>query len=111
MRPPTCSVSAFAPLTSTAGYLPIEDFGLIGARHARMVATVEAIARRLGAGQGLLYRYLPDRSPDGLPGHEGLLPEEIDPGTGAFLGNHPQAFSHVGLISSGMNLARLASRP
>jgi GH15 family glucan-1,4-alpha-glucosidase len=30
MRAPTYSVSAFAPLTSTAGYLPIEDFGLIG---------------------------------------------------------------------------------
>ena len=36
----------------------------------------------------------------------GLLPEEIDPGTGAFLGNFPQAFSHVGVISSGWNLAR-----
>ena len=39
---------------------------------------------------------------DGL----GLLPEEIDPSTGAFLGNHPQAFSHVGVVSSGMNLVR-----
>jgi GH15 family glucan-1,4-alpha-glucosidase len=37
----------------------------------------------------------------------GLLPEQIDPGSGAFLGNYPQAFSHVGLISSGVNLARL----
>lgn len=36
----------------------------------------------------------------------GLLPEEIDPSTGAFLGNYPQAFSHIGLISSGVNLAR-----
>jgi GH15 family glucan-1,4-alpha-glucosidase len=37
----------------------------------------------------------------------GLLPEQIDPGTGAFLGNFPQAFSHVGLISSAVNLVRL----
>lgn len=37
----------------------------------------------------------------------GLLPEEIDPATGAFLGNYPQAFSHIGVISSGVNLARL----
>ena len=116
---------------------------VVDARHPRMIATVEAIVRRLGAGDGLLYRYLPEESADGLPGHEGafllcsfwlvdnlaaqgrleeamtlyeglcgrtgelgLLPEEIDPSTGEFLGNYPQAFSHVGVVSSGMNLAR-----
>jgi GH15 family glucan-1,4-alpha-glucosidase len=116
---------------------------VIPADHPRMVATTEAVRRRLGAGDGLLYRYLPDESPDGLPGHEGafllcsfwlvdnlaaqgrleeatalfeslcaranplgLLPEQIDPTTGAFLGNFPQAVSHVGLVSSAMNLAR-----
>lgn len=36
----------------------------------------------------------------------GLLPEQSDPETGAFLGNYPQAFSHIGVISSGVNLAR-----
>lgn len=41
----------------------------------------------------------------------GLLSEQIDPSTGAFLGNFPQAFSHVGLVSSGVNLAAaLAAR-
>ncbi|MDQ3980193.1 MAG: glycoside hydrolase family 15 protein [Actinomycetota bacterium] len=116
---------------------------VVDARHPRMVATVAAVTEHLGAGGGLLYRYLPEESADGLPGHEGafllcsfwlvdnlaaqgrldeamelyeslcgrvgglgLLPEEIDPSTGAFLGNHPQAFSHVGVVSSGMNLAR-----
>lgn len=118
---------------------------VIPADHPKMVATTRAIADRLGAGNGLLYRYVPEESPDGLPGHEGafllcsfwlvenlsrqgrldeamdlfsslcgrandlgLLPEEIDPTSGAFLGNYPQAFSHVGLISSGFNLARTA---
>lgn len=109
----------------------------------RMVATTAAIVERLGAGQGLLFRYRPSESPDGLPEPEGafllcsfwlvdnlalqgrldeamalydelcayagplgLLPEQIDPQSGAFLGNYPQAFSHVGLISSGVTLAR-----
>jgi GH15 family glucan-1,4-alpha-glucosidase len=40
----------------------------------------------------------------------GLLAEQIDPGTGAFLGNYPQAFSHVGVISSALNLNRALAR-
>ncbi len=116
---------------------------VIPADHPRMVATTAAITSRLGAGQGLVYRYHPDESPDGLEGKEGafllcsfwltdnltkqgrldeamqlfdslcgranalgLLPEQIDPSTGAFLGNYPQAFSHIGVISSGVTLAR-----
>jgi alpha,alpha-trehalase len=120
---------------------------ILPADDPRMVATTRAVVDRLGAGQGLLYRYLPEESPDGLPGHEGafllcsfwlvdnlagqgrleeagclyddlcgrasplgLLPEQIDPGTGAFLGNYPQAFSSIGVISSGVTLARAFSR-
>lgn len=120
---------------------------VVRADHPKMVATTAAITERLGAGHGLLYRYLPKASPDGLPGHEGafllcsfwlvdnlakrgrlddamdlydslcaranglgLLPEEIDPTTGAFLGNYPQAFSHIGVIASGVNLARLLKK-
>jgi pentatricopeptide repeat protein len=117
---------------------------VVPADHPKMIATTRAVVERLGAGQGLLYRYLPEKSPDGIEGHEGafllcsfwlvdnlakqgrleealelfdslcaragtlgLLPEEIEPSTGAFLGNYPQAFSHIGLISSGVNLSRL----
>jgi len=116
---------------------------VVPADHPKMVATAQVIAERLGAGDGLLYRYVPEESPDGLPGHEGafllcsfwlvdnlakqgrieqaaelynslcdranalgLLPEQIDPTSGAFLGNYPQGFSHIGVISSGFNLAR-----
>jgi alpha,alpha-trehalase len=116
---------------------------VLPASHPRMVATTEAVTEALGAGDGLLFRYLPERSPDGLEGDEGafllcsfwlvdnlthqgrldeaealydslcaranevgLLPEQIDPSTGRFLGNFPQAFSHVGVIASGVAIAR-----
>jgi GH15 family glucan-1,4-alpha-glucosidase len=36
----------------------------------------------------------------------GLLGEEVDPRTGELLGNFPQAFSHIGLINSAIQLAR-----
>ncbi|WP_034271003.1 glycoside hydrolase family 15 protein [Actinospica robiniae] len=114
--------------------------------HPRMTATTAAVAERLSAGGGLLYRYLHTDSPDGLPGDEGafllcsfwlvdnlsgqgrleeaeelytslcarasplgLLSEQIDPGTGAFCGNFPQAFSHIGVIASGSRLGRALS--
>jgi GH15 family glucan-1,4-alpha-glucosidase len=116
---------------------------VVPAEHPRMVATTAAVAERLSAGGGLLYRYLHEESPDGIPGDEGafvlcsfwlvenlarqgrleeaselyaslcarastlgLLPEQIDPSSGEFCGNFPQAFSHIGVIAAGVTLAR-----
>ena len=130
-----------------AGLLALPLRRVVPADHPKMVATTQAIWDRLGAGQGLIYRYLHEESPDGIHGGEGafllcsfwlvdnlakqgrldealhlydslcaragplgLLPEQIDPSSGAFLGNYPQAFSHIGVISSGVNLARTLRR-
>jgi alpha,alpha-trehalase len=116
--------------------------------HPRMVATTRAVAERLSAGGGLLYRYLHTDSPDGIAGDEGafmlcsfwlvdnlahqgrleeaaelysslcaragptgLLPEQINPSTGEFMGNFPQAFSHIGVIFGGVTLAAAGWHP
>ncbi|WP_407659280.1 glycoside hydrolase family 15 protein [Jiangella rhizosphaerae] len=130
-----------------ASLLALPLRGVLPADHPRMVATTAAIMERLSAGDGLLYRYRHDESPDGLAGDEGafllcsfwlvdnlalqgrleeahdlyaslcarasplgLLSEQIDPSTGELSGNFPQAFSHIGVIASGVTLARAAGR-
>ncbi len=45
-----------------------------------------------------------------LAGPTGLMAEEVDPTTGRALGNHPQAYTHLGLINNALNLAGLQSR-
>jgi GH15 family glucan-1,4-alpha-glucosidase len=42
----------------------------------------------------------------GLCNDVGLLSEQYDPAAGRMLGNFPQAFSHIGIINSALNLAR-----
>jgi GH15 family glucan-1,4-alpha-glucosidase len=130
-----------------ASLLALPLRGVIPADHPKMIATTAAIAARLSAGGGLLYRYRHDASPDGLAGDEGafllcsfwlvdnlvyqgrldeaeqlyvslcarasplgLLSEQIDPSSGELTGNFPQAFSHIGVIASGVTLARARAR-
>jgi GH15 family glucan-1,4-alpha-glucosidase len=46
----------------------------------------------------------------GRVNHVGLLAEQVDPESGIFLGNFPQAFSHIGLINSSLYLAHAEGR-
>ena len=43
---------------------------------------------------------------EGTPQYSTFSLCAIDPSTGQFIGNYPQAFSHIGVIASGVTLAR-----
>jgi GH15 family glucan-1,4-alpha-glucosidase len=47
----------------------------------------------------------------GLANDVGLLAEEYDPRVGRQVGNFPQAFTHVGLVNTAMNLDRASVSP
>ena len=47
----------------------------------------------------------------GLCNDVGLLAEEYDPLAKRLVGNFPQAFSHVGLVNTILNLARPSAGP
>ncbi len=121
------------------GFLPADD--------PRVAGTVDAVSRDLRTDGGLLLRYDPQASGDGLPGREGaflactfwlaesqallgrhdeatatferlldlrtdlgLLSEEYDTTAGRLVGNFPQAFSHVPLITTASALNRRAGQ-
>jgi GH15 family glucan-1,4-alpha-glucosidase len=125
-----------------ASLLMLPLVGFLPASDPRIVATVDAIQRRLTR-DGFVSRYRTDPDVDGLPPGEasfllcsfwlvdnlalagrhdearrlferllsvrndvGLLAEGYDTGRQRQAGNFPQAFSHVGLINSALNLSR-----
>jgi len=120
-------LDASALLMPLVGFLPATD--------ERMLATIEAVERELGAG-GLIRRWPGDHSgflictywlveclamagrvdraetwfgsATAYANDLGLLAEEADPASGDLLGNYPQTFSHVGLVNAAWRLSELA---
>jgi GH15 family glucan-1,4-alpha-glucosidase len=131
---------AFGSDRLDASVLLMPMMGLVAADDERMLATIHAIDRELGVGglvrrwsgasenEGAFVicsfwlanclaaageleraREVFER----VVGHAndvGLLAEEIDPRDGSLLGNFPQAFSHVGLITAAWSIDRATAR-
>ncbi len=81
------------------------DDGLPGDEAGFLICTAWLIEAYVMMGQLADARILFDRYVD-LAGHTGLLSEEYEPSTDLMLGNHPQAYSHLGLITAAVALAR-----
>jgi GH15 family glucan-1,4-alpha-glucosidase len=136
-----CFVQSYGSEELDAALLLIPITGFLPPEDERVRQTVEAIQRELTI-DGLVMRYLPHESVDGLPPGEGvffacsfwladnlclqgrrdearalferliklandvgLLAEEYDPAARRFLGNFPQAFSHIALVNTALNLS------
>jgi len=135
-------VQSYGSTALDASLLLIPLVGFLPASDPRVVATVEAIERKLVV-DGFVLRYDLQKTDDGLSGDEatfllcsfwlvdclimmgrrddalhlfnrlldvrndlGLLAEEYEPHSRRQLGNFPQAFSHIGLVNSAVNLSR-----
>ena len=79
--------------------------GLAGEEGTFVICSFWLVRALAGSGQLERATELFDRVV-GYANDLGLLAEEIDPGTGELLGNFPQAFSHVGLITAAWDLDR-----
>jgi GH15 family glucan-1,4-alpha-glucosidase len=133
-------VAAYGSDALDGALLLLPWIGFEPASSPRVTATIDTILDELGAG-GPLVRRLADASEGAfLPcsfwavvalaltgradeagamfeqlasmgGELGLFPEEIDPTTGAFLGNYPQAFTHAALVQAGLVMQDAGRRP
>ncbi|WP_229399540.1 glycoside hydrolase family 15 protein [Micromonospora okii] len=122
-------------LDASVLFLPV--VGFVPASEPRMRATIEAVERELGTGDGLVRRWSTD--PAGFllcsfwlveclamageperarrlfervlayANDVGLFAEQVDPQTGVQCGNTPQALSHIGLINAAWRLTESAS--
>jgi GH15 family glucan-1,4-alpha-glucosidase len=135
-------VQAYGASNLDASVLFMPMVGFLPADDPRMAATIGAVQREL-VHNGLVRRYLPGETDDGVGGDEGaftmcslwlagslitcgrideareiferilatgnrlgLYSEMVQPQTGEFLGNYPQAFTHIALIHTARNLDR-----
>jgi GH15 family glucan-1,4-alpha-glucosidase len=138
-----CFTQSYGSPFMDASLLNIALVGFLPPDDPRIVATVDAVTADLRTDAGLLQRYDPRASKDGLAGTEGaflactfwlaecqallgrtaaatatferlldlrsdlgLLSEEYDTTAGRLVGNFPQAFSHVPLVTTAAALGR-----
>lgn len=91
-------------------YLPGTDDGFAGGEGTFGIAGFWAVeCRTVGgdhAGAARAFEHLLTYAND-----LGLFAEEVDPATGAALGNFPQGFTHIGLINAALTLADHSQEP
>lgn len=90
-------------------YRYLNDDGLEGGEGAFLFCTFWQIAA-LAATGSIDEAEAQLRTIEELLPPSGLLSEEIDPKTGAFLGNHPQAFSHIGYVMAAYYVDRYRAK-